>query len=292
MDLYVYIQLIFLCVLNITFIFSGIILNTLVIASVWKSSQLRKKLCHFMIMVLSCVDLIAVVASHPAILIFVISWLIDDHDLLLKLWFYLHFTDVIIGFSFCVLLVMSIERYLGAYYPIFHRTSVTRRRLLTILSLMLIFHITLSAICTIGKVISLNVVFIIYIITISLPLVYFNLKLFKISREVLRKKPARPEKRTTINLKSISSCLLVVACLVVLTICTSTYMVFHNFFEEKHATSLKLFTIWTETLYTMNCTINSLIFFWKNKILRAEGMKILKTLFCSNYSSSKHVQKF
>ena len=292
MDLYVYIQLIFLCVLNITFIFSGIILNTLVIASIWKSSQLRKKLCHFMIMVLSCVDLIAVVASHPAILLFVISWLIDDHHLSMKLWFYLHFTDVIIGFSFCVLLVMSIERYLGAYYPIFHRTSVTRRRLLTILSLMLIFHITLSAICTIGKVISLNVVFIIYIIAISLPLVYFNLKLFKISREVRRKNPAKLEKRTTLNLKSISSCLLVVACLVMLTICTSTYLVFDNVFENKHATSLKPSTIWTETLYSINCTINSLIFFWKNKILRAEGMKILKTLFCSNYSSSKQAQKF
>ena len=287
MDLHVYIQLIFLCVLNITFIFSGIILNTLVIASIWKSSQLRKKLCHFMIMVLSCVDLIAVVASHPAILIFAISWLTDDHDLLMKLWFYLHLTDLILGFSFCVMLVMSIERYLGAYYPIFHRTSVTRRRLLTLLSLMLIFHITLCAISLIGKVISVNVVFITFIVAIFLPLVYFNITLFKISREVRRKNPVKPEKRTTINRKSISSCLLVVACLVVLTICTSTYMLFHNFFEKKHATSLKLSSIWTETLYTMNCTINSLIFFWKNKILRAEGMKILKTLVCSSHSSSK-----
>ena len=292
MDLYVYIQLIFLCVLNITFIFSGIILNTLVIASIWKSSQLRKKLCHFMIMVLSCVDLIAVVASHPAILIFVISWLIDDHNLLLKLWFYLHFTDVILGFSFCVLLVMSIERYLGAYYPIFHRTSVTRRRLLTLLSLTLIFHISLSAMFIIGKVISVNVAFIIFIVALFFPLVYFNIKLFIISREVRRKNPAKPEKRTTINRKSISSCLLVVACLVMLTICTSTYMVFDNVFENEHATSLKLSGIWTETLYTMNCTINCLIFFWKNKILRAEGMKMLKTLVCSSYSSSKQAQKF
>ena len=135
---------------------------------------------------------------------------------------------------------MSIERYQGVYYPIFNCTSVTRCRLLTILSSMLIFDTTLSAISTIGKVISVNAVFIIYIIAISLPLVYFNLKLFKISREVRRKNPAKPEKRTTINLKSISSCLLVVACLVVLTICTSTYMVFDNVFENKHATSLKL----------------------------------------------------
>ena len=292
MDLTVFIQLIFLCIVNVIFTFSGIFLNTLVIVSIWKSSQLRKKLCHFMIIVLSCFDLIAVVANHPAIMLFVISWLMDDHDLLIKLWFYLHFTDVIIGFSFCVLLVMSIEGYLGAYYPFFHCTSVTRRRLLTLLSSILIFNFTLCAISTIGKVISENVALIIFIITVFLPLVYFNIKLFKISREVRGKKPVRPEKRTTINLKSISSCLLVVACLVVLTICTSTYIVFNNVFENKHATSLKLSSIWTETLYNMNCTINSLIFFWKNKILRAEGIKILKTLVCSSYSSSIKTQKF
>ncbi len=31
-------------------------------------------------------------------------------------------------------------------------------------------------------------------------------------------------------------------------------------------------------MYAMNSSFNSLIFFWKNKILRAEGMKILNTM--------------
>ena len=75
MDLNVYIQLIFLCVVNIIFAFSGLILNKLVIVSFLKSSQLRKKLCHFMIMVLSCSDLVAVITNHPGLMLFIIAWL-------------------------------------------------------------------------------------------------------------------------------------------------------------------------------------------------------------------------
>ena len=101
------------------------------IASIWKSSPLRKKLCHFMIMVLSCFDLVTVTTNHPGVLLYLISWLMGDYDLLLTMGIYLKYSIVFCVFSVLALLVMSIERYLGAYYPIFHRTSVTRRRLLS-----------------------------------------------------------------------------------------------------------------------------------------------------------------
>ena len=138
MYLNVYIQLIFLCVLNIIFTFPGIVLNTLVIVSIWKSSQLRKKLCHFMIMVLSCFDLVTIVTNYPGILLYLISWFREDFNLLAKMRNYLHLASIFLTYSALALLVMSIERYLGAYYPIFHRTSVTRRRLLTLLAILLI----------------------------------------------------------------------------------------------------------------------------------------------------------
>jgi hypothetical protein len=38
-------------------------------------------------------------------------------------------TSVFLGFSLLALLVMNFERYLATYYPIFHRTSVTKGRL-------------------------------------------------------------------------------------------------------------------------------------------------------------------
>jgi hypothetical protein len=36
--------------------------------------------------------------------------------------------------------------------------------------------------------------------------------------------------------------------------------------------------LWTNTIAAMNATCNCLIFFWKNKILRIEGMKLVKRM--------------
>ncbi len=140
MDLGVYIQLIFLIIVNIVFTFSGIILNTF-IASFLKSSQQRKKLCYFMILVLSCFDFLAVITNHSVTVVHLVVWLTENYALLNKLGINMYLANRFLGLSFRVLLVMNIERYLGTYYPIYHRTSVTRRKLLTFLAMLLIFHI-------------------------------------------------------------------------------------------------------------------------------------------------------
>ena len=229
----------FLCVVNVIFTFPGIVLNTLVIASIFKSSQLRKKLCYFMIIVLSCFDLVAVMTNHPALSIYLIFWLREDYDYLPKIRLYLHCVNVFPGFSMLALLVMSIERYLGAYYPIFHRTSVTRRRLLTLLAILLVVHTIFDVISTNDFIISRTTGVIIVMTTVFSLLLYLNLKLFKISREVRRRKAAPPRKRATISLKSISTCLLVVACLVVLSISSSAFIVFNINAENKESTGVR-----------------------------------------------------
>ena len=108
-------QFIFFYIVNIIFTFTGIVLNTLVIVSIWKSSQLRKKLCHFMIMVLSCFDLLTVVTNYLGIMLFLNFWLREDYDLLLMVGKYLDLVSIFRGFSFHVLLVISIERYIGVF---------------------------------------------------------------------------------------------------------------------------------------------------------------------------------
>ena len=57
---------VFLCTVNIIFTFVGIFLNSLVITSLL-NSQLRRKLCYFMILFLACCDLAMVVIFHPFI---------------------------------------------------------------------------------------------------------------------------------------------------------------------------------------------------------------------------------
>ena len=231
-----------------------------------------------MIMVMSCFDLVVVVTNHPGVFLYVIFWLKADYYLLPTCWIYLDSVVVFLPFSFHVLFVMNIERYLGACYPIFHRRSLTRRRLLTFLAILLIFQATLQAISINDMIISRTLVLIIFIILVFPILVYVNFKLFKIFREMRRRKVASHEKRTTINLKSISTNLLVVVCVAALSIPASVYLVFNITSESKPNSNARLSCIWSTTFYTINCTYNSLILFWKNKVLRKEGIKILKTL--------------
>jgi uncharacterized membrane protein YoaK (UPF0700 family) len=66
-----------LCIINIMFMVTGIFLNSVVIISLWRSSQLRKKLCYFMILVLSCFDLAVVTITHPLLIVSTISFSLE-----------------------------------------------------------------------------------------------------------------------------------------------------------------------------------------------------------------------
>ena len=130
MESYYFINLIFIFVVNVFFFFSGICLNSLVILSLWRSVQLRKKLCHFMIMVLSSCDLLAVLTNNSLMALITISWLTGKLDVNAR-WSHIssRSTNSFFGFSLFALLVMNFDRYLATSYPVFHRTSVTKGRL-------------------------------------------------------------------------------------------------------------------------------------------------------------------
>ena len=291
MDSKVYIQAILLCVVNGIFICAGTVLNVLVIVSFWKSSvYLRNRLCNFMIMVLSCFDFLAVITNHPVLMLRLILWSTEKYDLLARVQIYEHFTDLFIGFSVLVLLVMSIERYLGAYYPIFHRTSLTRCRLLTLLAIFFIVPIILIIISVNDMVISLPVVLGIFFVIVFPPFAFLNYKLFKISRKVRRdianrRDMANPRDNTTspdvsalhVKLKNISTCLLAVGCLLLMYIPAFIFIAF-NFAEKSTSENTRMARFWTSTVANANSTLNCLIFFWKNDVLRKEGVKVLKSL--------------
>ena len=75
MELSYFINLIFIFVLNVLFFVSGVCLNSLVILSFWRSTQFRKKLCYFMIIVLSCCDLLAVLTNNSLVALITMLWL-------------------------------------------------------------------------------------------------------------------------------------------------------------------------------------------------------------------------
>ena len=277
MNTTVYVELILLCVLNIIFFLSGVILNSLVIITILKSRQLRKKVCHFVVGLMSCCDFITVLVGVQNFFLRFTFWFTENDYLLAFIEIYGRFLSLSGAISMLSLLIMSIERYLGVYYPIYHRTSVTRRRLLTLLAIFTILPATLLSL-SLNQVISYPMVVGILLAIYVAPFIFFNYKLFKISRKFRRGNVILPEKRINIlYLKNISNCLLAVACLVFFSVPTFVYIAF-SAVEGSTSKNARLAYMWVAVVFFMNCTFNSLIFFWKNKVLRLEGLKLLQQL--------------
>ena len=280
MESYYSINLIFIFALNVFFFFPGICLNSLVILSFWRSVQLRKKLCYFMIMVLSCCDLLAVLTNNPLMALILMSWLTGKLDGNAR-WAYISLssTGIFFVFSYFALLVMNFDRYLATSYPVFHRTSVTKGRLVTLLAILNIVEIIFTVMSTNDFVISYQVHGLIRCILVIPPMLFINYKLFLVVRKSRRNKRISPDMKKT-SLKNISSCLLAVACVVVLSIPWSVYIGLRTNSPETKETldNANLAWMWAVTISLMNGTFNCLIFYWKNKVLRTEGLKVLKSL--------------
>ena len=274
MDFIYSVNLVVIFVVNILFFFSGICLNSLVIVSFWRSVQLRKKLCYFTIMVLSCCDLLAVLTNHPFTGLVAMLWLTEKINVFPGWLVIPHvLSNMSIGFSLVALLVMDFDRYLATHYPIFHRTSVTKEKILTLFTFAAIIEITLTAT---PHQIGLLIICIIFVP----PMLFINYKLFTVARKSRTNKGIPPGMKKSFTLKNISSCLLAVACLAVLSIPAFVYIGLRLTSKKKESTLdyVNVAGLWFHTASSINSTFNCLIFYWKNKTLRNEGIKVIKSM--------------
>ena len=192
----------------------------------------------------------------------------------------LRFTNVFFAFSLFALLVMNFDRYLPTSYPFFHRTSVTKRRHLTLLTIQFIVQMTLAVLSVNSLVISREVYTLILFVLLSPPMLFINCKLFLIIRKSRGNDDVSLGISRTFSLKHISSCLLAVACYLVLSIPVFVYigLKMSSTKTSVYLNNADLAGIWAETIASMNCTFNCLIFYWKDKVLRVEGMKVIKSM--------------
>jgi uncharacterized membrane protein len=223
-----------------------------------------------MIMVLSCCDLLAVLTNNPLTALITMSWLTEKLYVNAR-WTYISLTSTGIfhAFSLFALLVMNFDRYLATSYPIFHRTSVTKGRLLTLLAILIIVDVTLAVI-SVNNFISYQVHGLIRYILFIFPMLFINCKLLLVVRKSRKNKRISPDMKKTFSLKNISSCLLVVACVVVISIPSFVYIGLRIHSPETRNTldDANLALIWARTIALMNCTFNCLI----NLLLEKQGV--------------------
>ena len=97
------------------FTFAGTILNSVVIMSLW-NSQLRRKLCYFVIFIQACFDLAVVAVIHPYIILQIISgWMNMNFDSSISV----DCLYILVDCSYAALLTMTLERCLALVYPFF-----------------------------------------------------------------------------------------------------------------------------------------------------------------------------
>jgi hypothetical protein len=95
-----------LCTVNVLFAFAGIILNSIVIISFLKS-QLRRKICYFMILILACFDLAVATVLHLVVVL-------ESLDPSKKIYI---IGGQLLILSLAAVLTMTVERYVAMVYP-------------------------------------------------------------------------------------------------------------------------------------------------------------------------------
>ena len=157
---------------------------------------------------------------------------------------------------------------------------MTKGKLLALFTVLVIIELTSAAMSINDLVISFQVHLLIFLAIFIPPMLFINYKLFNVARKSRRNKEISPEMKKSFSLKKISNCLLVVACLSVLSIPAFVYtgLILTSMETEFILNNVEFVGLWAHTIASMNSTFNCLIFYWKDKTLRAEGMKVIKSI--------------
>ena len=275
------------CVVYVLLSIPTVLLNAISIFTIQKCSQLKAKVCYFTILIQSAIDLTAGVISLPLQTAHIL--LKDVFHVENKVICWLNFTIsyFLISLSVLTLCALSFDRYMGVVHPITHRNQVTKGRIAKyeccagLLILVVIFSMPES----VSDIIEL--MFMLAEALISLVfLVYAYTRIFITARNSLfsANRPgdaaAQPDmsemkrKRRFRRELKLAKCCFMVVCTFAL--CYLPLMVLLLTINVLNAETAEMLWSWALCLSFLNCTLNSIIFFWSNAMLRKEAIKVLK----------------
>ena len=222
MDSSTYINALLLCLLNASFMVAGTFLNSVVIISLWRSSHLRKKLCYFMILILSCLDLSVVIITHPVLIFSTIFWTMkNDHEEINRIKITSAYTSTFLAvFSMLALLTLNIERLLALKYPFFHQTAVTKKRLILFWAVLISITLALLPLSYFyGKIFG-NICIFTFCLILLFVFIYLNYEMLIIAKSKRKEERVvgtatsgdEERRKRKMNFENISTCSLAAAC--------------------------------------------------------------------------------
>ena len=265
---------------NILLTIATVLLNSVTLLTFGKSSQLRSKLPNILIMVQSCIDLGVGAIGNSFFSFSLLSEIRGTERCFFKAAAYE--TAVLMTIlSMTTLSAMNIERYLGIVHPLVHRTSVTRKRILlyiVFLSLLVIIMYCLSLVFKQKITIFGVVVFGLHLL--SMTFVYIRIYFASVSSSRMvhledSQSERKKQRQFLKDIKLAKICFLVVACSLfcLLPTCISFTARIVKGFDRV------VMIIWARTFVMLNPSLNSAVFFWRNRMLRSEAQKTLKIIY-------------
>ena len=279
-----YINLIVVLAFNIFLAVSTIFLNSVTILAYVRSALLKSKKAYFLIMLLSVNDLLVGLFANGGF-IFVLVTIIIDYPKC-EIYIVLESTAFCLAaMSVMTLLGLNIERYLSILHPFYHHTKVTKSKLFKVIVAFWFLVVALRLFYVVFGII-MNIIFSVFIFCIVFSTLYIYASICMASRRRMRV----PEMQTTEirgtevrgstgrknqacemqNIKMTKSCAFVVG---VTFLCNVPYAVSNSL---PASDILSLWALWSITTQFCSSSLNSLVFFWNNPVLRKEAKKLFK----------------
>ena len=106
-----------------------VLLNAVPVITIWKTAQLRKKPCYFVILLQSSVDLSVGCVSLPILIVALLAPFTTNIDICTVTVAVKSISMLPIGLSITTLSALTVERYIGVVHPYSYKILVTRRRI-------------------------------------------------------------------------------------------------------------------------------------------------------------------
>ena len=276
---YAYNQIAIIAV-NGVFIILTILLNVVSVITIKRSTQLKSKLCYYLIQVQSVVDLGVGIFSMPLNIYYLASSFLANQSCIMSI-LAVQTTFLPCGLSIITLSGMAMERYIGVLHPFSYQTQVTKKRILTyvcgggiVVAVVVILSFYTDKIIPIfSSVIKVfYLVFTGYVYTRIYLVVRRLARSEKRSVETANEENQNRRKKILQEIRHAKSCFIVVVCFAI-------FLLPSVIFPFDYATiDHDIYFKWTITLIMLNSSINSVIFFWIKKSLRKEATKFLKSI--------------
>ena len=278
-----YIHYIIGLIFNILLTVSTIFLNSVTILAYIVSAQLASKKSYFLILLLSVNDLFVGLFGNTSNVLMLFTIIVGYQSCNIRILYNLAvFCSA--AMSTVTLFGLNIERYLAVLHPIYHHTKVTKSRILKmvigfwllVLTLRLsgllfgkTVYIIISAVSAFIAVTSLYIYVAIYVTVRTRSRA---MDVHETEGQATEVTVAMSRAKEIQNIKMAKSCAIAVG----LTFCCN--VPFTITYSQPTNNMLLLSVLWSVTISLSASSLNSLVFFWNNPILRKEAKNLFKNM--------------